>query len=56
MCDGILAIRPLLGSDITSKLFFIGKGAALTKFQEHECFQHDIPLFLKKDVSKAEVT
>ena len=55
-CDGILAIRPLLGSDIMSRLFFIGKGAALTKFQEHERFQHDILLFLEKDVSKAEIT
>ena len=56
VCDGILAIRPLLGSDVMSSLFFIGKAAALRKSQEHERFQHDILLFLEKDVSKAEIT
>ena len=56
VCDGILAIRPWLGSDVMSSLFFIGKAAALRKSQEHERFQHDILLFLEKDVSKAEIT
>ena len=55
VCDEILAIHNLLGCDTTSKVLSIGKGAALTKFQKGEYFQQDILLFLKKDVSKAEI-
>ena len=55
ICDGILAIHALLGCDATSRMFSIGKGAALTKFQKEERFQQDILLFLEKDVSKAEI-
>ena len=45
----------MLGCDTTSRVFCIGKGAALTKIQKDERFQQDILLFLKKDVSKAEI-
>ena len=55
VCDGILVIHDFLGCDTTSRVFFIGKGAALTKFQKGERFQQDILLFLEKDVSKAEI-
>ena len=55
MCDGILAIHALLGCDTTSRVFSIGKGAGLSKFQKDERFQQDILLFLEKDVSKAEI-
>ena len=55
VCDGILVIHALLGYDTTSRVFSIGKGAALRKFQKNERFQQDILLFLEKDVSKAEI-
>ena len=47
--------QALLGCDTTSKVFSIGKSAALIKFQKGECFQEDILLFLEKDFSKAEI-
>ena len=45
----------LWGWDTTSKVFSIGKGTALKKNSNSECFQEDILLFLEKDVSKAEI-
>ena len=36
-------------------VFFIGKGAKLTKFQKDERSQQGMLLFLEKDVSKAEI-
>ena len=50
----IVAIHALLGCDTTSRVFSIGKDAALTKFQKDERFQQDILLLLEKGVSKAE--
>ena len=49
------AIHALLGCVTTSRVFSIGKGAALTKFQMDERFQQDILLFLEKDFSKVEI-
>ena len=39
VCDGILAIHALFGCDTTSRVFSIGKGVALTKFQKDGRFQ-----------------
>ena len=36
-------------------MFFIGKGAELTKFQKDERSQQGMLLFLEKDVSKPEI-
>ena len=45
----------MLGCDTMSRMFSIGKGAALPKFQKDERFQQGILFFFKKDVSKAEI-
>ena len=51
----VYVIHALLGCVTTSRVFSIGKGAVLTKFQMDERFQQDILLFLEKDVSKVEI-
>ena len=37
------------------RVFSIGKGVVLTKFQKDEHFQQDVLLFLEQDVSKAQI-
>ena len=54
-CNAILPIHALLGCDTTSRLFSLGKGAALLRFQNDQQFQNDIMLFVNPAALKMEI-
>ncbi len=55
ICKNILFIHAILGCDSTSRLFGLGKGLALKKFQSDRAFKQQSKIFTKKRATQESI-
>ncbi len=55
ICDNILALHALLGCDTTSRLFGMGKGTVIKKFESNTTFASAIRVFNDSHVSRQQI-
>ena len=55
ICSSILFVHAVLGCDTTSRLFAIGKGAALKKISSDAVFREQARVFNQEDASKENI-